>query len=229
VILASLVGGCSSGGDEGILIVKDVSPSTGCMFLGESTEASLASGVISTLSPAGYLAAPQMQSRIISDTDDQLSRTVITDTVNVQLTFADPTVASALSGLPADLTHFSVPMSVPLPPVIGGELTVADGTFELIPLDVITALANMAGSDVFSTVIDTQFQVLGTMSGEEVDSQKFDFGVTVANNVVVDVVGTCPVATATNILDGNSCNPFQDGEVTCCTQNNELICPAVTM
>ena len=37
---------------------------------------------------------------------------------------------------------------------------------------------------------------------------------------------TCPVPTTTTVNKGNSCNPFQDGPVDCCTQGTSLVCPA---
>ena len=86
------------------------------------------------------------------------------------------------------------------------------------------------GTPVFSTLIQASFTVTGKMSGEDVTSQPFQYGITLANDVVVQNVGACPAPAGVTINTGNPCNAFQDGLVTCCTDaaSNALICPATT-
>jgi hypothetical protein len=230
--------GCADGGDEGILVVKNVEPGAGCTFTGELTESFFSSGEVSIQSTSGYLFAPQLESRIVAPMgDDGLDRTVITSGVNVNITFADSSVESMLN-LDSNLTHFNQPMAVMLDPVMAGVAVVSDGQFTLIPQGIIDALnkampgLGAAGAAPFSTLLLADFQVLGTMSGENVTSQSFSYGVTVGNDVVVQEVGDCPAPAGTTILVGNACNVFQDGIVTCCRDttnpdpNSNLICPA---
>lgn len=232
-LLASIVligaAACAPNGDEGILVTKNVVPGQNCTFLGDSAEGFFPEGQWSTLSPGGYLFHPQLQSRITALPGEENERTVIVEAANVDLTI-DP----ALNIDPA-LTHFKAPFAVPLPPVVGGSLTTADGEFQLIPHEVIDTIiaANPNAADphaaVFSTLIQASFVVTGKMSGSDVTSQPFAYGVTVGNNVVVDDVGACPIPSGVLVQPGNSCNVYQDGIVTCCTKNNVRFCPGLAM
>jgi hypothetical protein len=239
--------GCSAGGDEGMVIVKNVVPGTMCTFTSQPTEAFFSSGEVNLHSTQGYIFAPQMASRIDSPMADQFDRTIITSAVNVDLTFADTTLAASLA-LPAADTHFSAPMSVMLPPIVAGSQVVTDGSFTLIPQSIIDAIntampgATAAGAAPFSTLVNADIQVIGSMAGESVDSQKFNYGVTIGNNVVVQNVGNCPAAQGSTVSTGNTCNEFQDGVLTCCTETGigsgsggpppppagQLTCPART-
>jgi hypothetical protein len=224
-----VVAGCANGGDEGMLVLKDVVPSTGCMFLSQPTEPYITAGEVSIFA-GGYEFAPQLESRIVAPADDNgLDRTIITTGVNVNLTFADSTVESELN-LTSDLTHFNVPMSVAVSPVLGGTTTsVADGEFQLIPEGVFTAMQDtpaIVDDFAFSTLIIANFQVLGTMDGGQVTSQEFNFGVTACGleSCVTQVAGPgsealCPLPPGTIVADGtNSCPGLQDTLVTCCIQ-----------
>ncbi len=221
--------GCADSGDEGILVTKNVVPGTGCTFLGDMTEGFFPNGQWSTLSPGGYLFSPQMNSRITALMGEENERTIIVDAADIDLTI-DPSL-----NVDSSLTHFKAPFSVPLPPIVNGSLTTADGQFQLIPRGVIDAViaanpnVNDENAPTFSTLIQATFTVTGKMSGQDVTSQPFQYGVTLANDVVVQRAGACPVAGGTTINTGNPCNPFQDGLITCCTDmNNDLICPAST-
>nr|HEX4316346.1 hypothetical protein [Kofleriaceae bacterium] len=237
--MLATVGACSDGGDEGILVVKNVVPQIGCTFTGDSSELAFATGEVNIHTTEGYLFAPQMQSRVISSMDDVQSRTVITTGANVDIEFADSTFGANVNADPA-LTHFNQPFSVPLAPIVNDSPSVADGSFTLIPQQLVDAIGNSqsgagsAGAAEFSTLLLVDVQVLGTMSGNDVSSQKFTYGVTVGNKIVVQELGACPVTNGLVVNPGNACNVFQDGQVGCCrdTTNpdpiNNLVCPAPT-
>jgi len=228
-----LLGACAPNGDEGILVTKNVVPGAGCSFVGDISEGFFPDGQWSSTASTGYLFHPQMQSRITALPGEENERTIVIQAANVDLT-----VDSSL-GLNLDdgLLHFKAPFSVPLPPIVGGTLTSADGEFQLIPPEIVDAVvaANPTagqpagpGNPTFSTLIQASFVVVGKMSGNDVTSQPFVYGVTLSNNVVVQEAGPCPVTTGT-VAPGNPCNPFQDGLVTCCTTGNALVCPAPMM
>lgn len=236
---ALALGACANGGDEGILVTKNVVPGVGCVFLGDPTEEFFSSGTVNTHSNAGYLFAPQLESRVTAPMTDTQDRTIITTGANVDITFADTTFGDSLA-LDPSLTHFSQPFSVQLPPITAGVETVADGQFTMIPQAIIDAINNAmpglgsANAPNFQTLLLVEFQVLGTMAGTDVSSQKFDYGVTVGNHVLVDDLGDCPITNGATILPGDPCNLFQDEQVSCCRDpnnpdpNNNLICPAAT-
>jgi hypothetical protein len=232
LLILVVVGACAQNGtDGGILVTKNVAPGNACTFLGDTTEPFIPAGSLSTLGAAGYIFNPQMQSRITALPGEENERTIIVQGANVDLT-VDP----AISVDPA-FTHFRAVFSAPLFPIVNGTQPVSDSSFQLIPPEVVDAIvaANPGAAQfpsdtnpAFATLIQATFQVDGLMSGEFVNSQPFNYAVTVGNSTGVTSLGNCPVmAGALNV--GDSCNPFQDGLVDCCTSGTTLVCPAQTM
>ncbi len=220
--LASTLGACvAENGDEGIIILKNVSPAPNCVLMSSESELFISHGTLDS-DPryvSGYEVFPQMRSRITAVLGDESKRTIITRGANVELSFPynDP-------GLPDGFTRYRSLFTAPISPNDG----LTDGAFTLIPLDIAREIAKTAGTGQIEIL--ATFRVDGTMSGEEVTSQAFSFPITMGPGAV-NVPGPCPLAIteAQVINNGNSCNPQQDGQVTCCTQSNgALLCPATT-
>lgn len=228
LLVSGLLGACSDGGDEGILITKNVAVSDvvgGCVFSGSPTEPFLPHGAVSVLSQ-GYLLHPQFLSRIQFDAADpaQMSqRTAIMTDANIDITFPDATLFSAgdiAAMKAAGLTHFKELFSVPVPP--NGT---ADAEVEVVHRPLIDKIIaqNPAGDVEFLVSLT----VNGTMSGQAISSQRFDYPVTLTSGLVTNA-GTCPLPMGTILPStGNPCNPFQDSQVTCCDAGSgQLLCPA---
>lgn len=224
--------GCTaSGGDESILVIKNVvgtaASSGGCTLSSSDTELGLVDGAFDVTAGVGYQFVAQLKSRITAAVGQESQRTIFTRGANIDLTFSDPTVFSAaeLADLNTkNLLHFMSPFSAPIAPNGG----VTDVPFELIPVQLADALASKM--NLGRLVILASFTVVGDLAGGDVTSQKFSFPVTVMP--LLNDLGPCSGVSATFMArSGNPCSPLQDGVVDCCTRLNNrnetiLVCPA---
>ncbi|HEY4242371.1 MAG TPA: hypothetical protein VGM88_21285 [Kofleriaceae bacterium] len=229
LVVAVCLGACtaSDGADGGMLVSKNVVPGDGCTFTGEENE---------TIIPAGslqigfaYYAFPQIKSRITADDDQVDQRTIITTEADVDLTFSDPDLFTSdeLDKLKTDgVTHFKGLFSVPVQPNGG----IADGSFTMVPTEVSDAITAKLGTVPanFSTTVVGTYTVKGDMAGEGIESNKFQFPVTIIGAGLVEDLGSCPVPSSDTPRSGNPCNVGQDAVYDCCESGGGLICPAPT-
>jgi hypothetical protein len=68
--------------------------------------------------------------------------------------------------------------------------------------------------------------VFGHTTTRDIESDPFDYPVSVCAGCLVANVRACPYTTAPTNL-GNECNVAQDTPVDCCTVGGDLICPPV--
>jgi hypothetical protein len=227
LLVVGALGACSNGGDEGLLITKNVAVMDtvgGCTFTGDPSEPFLPAGVVDSHSD-GYLLHPQFESRITFDNTDptQMSqRTVIVNSGDIDIAFPDTSLfsASALATMKAGgLTHFKELFSAPVPP-----LGTADSEVEIIHRPLIDAI--LAAAPTGDVEMEITLVAHGSMSGEDIDSQAFTYPVTLTN-IIEQPLSACPLPMGTTILTGNPCNEFQDAPITCCTNTDgSLQCPA---
>lgn len=230
---AALAGCAANGGDEGLLVLKNVVPMAatggGCSFSSQQTEVSLVRGSLDVSFPGGYVFIAQVASRITALTGQEAQRTVFTRGANVDLTFVDTTLftAAELDALKAkNVTHFMAPFTAPIAPNGG----VTDVLFELIPPELGVAVAPklMANTTLLAT-----FTIVGDLAGGDVTSQKFQYTVTLTNGGLRNIKGTCASLSASfTPRVGSPCNAFQDGPIDCCTVLDNMnkmvdVCPAV--
>ena len=231
MLLLSSLGACvADNGDEGIFITKNVAVGDACSFDASESSPFLAHGTFSIHSNASYQLHPQMKSRVVAGAGQTDARTIILRGARVELDFADTSLfsASELTDLRSQgITRFETLFTAPLPP--GG---IADGDVDLIPVSVLDRIIAKrpevlgTGAASFRTEVIARVTVFGDMSGSEVTSQEFQYPVTICNDCVANVLGTCPLPTGTTVRQGNACNPYQDGVVDCCASGNDVICPA---
>jgi hypothetical protein len=229
--LAALGGCAASGGDESILVLKNVAPPTSatagaCTFSPAEAEAGLLRGVLDTSAHTSYEFTAQLKSRITAGAGQVDVRTILLRGANVDLTFADATLLGAdeLAGLQSkNLLHFMSLFSAPLGP--NGGLT--DAPFELIPAGVADALDGKLGTT--TTVVQAKFTVVGDLAGGNVSSQAFSYSVTLGHGILLDNHGPCAMLkTSFAARAGNPCFPGQDAVVDCCTSpTGTAVCPAV--
>lgn len=231
VAAAAALGGCvASGGDESMIVLKNVAPPTTatggvCMFTASETEAGLPSGVLEVSAGSGYQFIAQIKSRITAAAGQEDLRTIFLRGANVDLTFPS---AGALGTQIADLQskgllHFMAPISGALPP--NGSL--ADAQFELIPAGVAAELNTAAGFT--STVVQATFTVVGDLAGGNASSQQFHYSVTLGKQILLDNRGPCStLSRSAAVRSGNPCFPGQDFVIDCCTSPaGTAVCPAV--
>jgi hypothetical protein len=215
---------CVDTGDEGMYVVNNTAISgTTCTLNGSLDQPFLSHGAIYSKSPLPYLFTPLIQSRIQSvDGVDDLSKTIQLSSADVKLTLKAMTIGTTTTQSNTALPSFTSLFAGPLPP--GGTVNVG---FDLVPAGTIASLAAMGGAE-FSAEVLAEITVKGTLSGDEVTSQPYNFPVTVCTDCVVRNVGACPMMGTPRT--GNPCNPYQDGVVDCCDAGGgNLVCPATTM
>lgn len=231
VLGSALATGCSaSGGDESILVLKNVAPPTTvsggvCTFTAMESEAGIVHGVLDTSAGIGYEFTAQLKSRITADTGQEDQRTIFVRGANVDLAFSDSTVVTAadLATLQTkNLLHFMAPFSTPLAPNGG----LADASFELIPAEIAALLDAKAGFT--STSVEASFTVVGDLAGGNETSQVFHYSVTLGHGLLLSNRGPCASLPSTFApRAGNVCFPGQDFVIDCCTSGSAAVCPAV--
>jgi hypothetical protein len=233
VSAAALAGCAANGGDEGLLVLKNVVPTAtagGCAFSSQETEVSLVRGALDVTFGTGYEFIAQVKSRITALAGQESQRTVFTRGANVDVTFADANLLTAaeVSALNAkNALHFMSPFTAPIAPNGG----VTDVLFELIPPEVSITLATKPS--FLTTTVQASFTIVGDLAGGDVSSQKFQYTVTLTNGGFKNDKGPCTgVSASFSPRVGNPCNPGQDGLVDCCQDVDRMnnlvdVCPAV--
>jgi len=231
VLISAALAACVEGGDEGMLIVKNVFPQDECVFDADERSPYIPRGTYATLSPAPYYMHPQLKSRVSAAEGQEDQRTIFVKGARVELSFTDTslfTEAELEEMRTSGITRFETRFSAPLSPNGG----ITDTQVELIYptlLERIRAKHPVAGNPAdgsFRAEVIASVVVFGDLAGSEITSQKYEYPVTICNDCVVRVGGACPLAEGTQVLTGNVCSPYQDGVVDCCTQGGALICPA---
>jgi hypothetical protein len=220
-------GGCvADGGDESMLVLKNVMPKDKCMFAPGENETGITAGAIDVQIGTGYLFTAQIKSRVTAVTGQEDQRTILLSGANVDVTFPDATLFTSdeLAKLrDSAVTHFKSLFTSPLTPNGG----VLDAQFELLPFELVTAVA-AKGKD--AVVVLANFKVTGAFPGGdgELTSQAFSYPITILKQGLVNNKGPCGTVSSSFVPRvGNSCNPGQDFVVDCCTSAAGLECPAV--
>jgi len=226
---AAALGGCAAdNGDSGITVMRSVAPSATCTFSASDAELTVAHGALDVALRTSYLVGIQMTSRITALDGQEIQRSVFVSGANVDVTFPDSALftAAELAELKSSgLTHFKTLFSTVIKPNGG----VTDVAFEMLPFELGDRLRS---KPAFTQVVALgTFRVLGRLgvTGSELESDPFQFPVTLTNGGLVNLKGPCAeLTTSFTPRFGNACNPAQDGIVDCCTAaDNTLVCPAV--
>ena len=219
--IVALAGCLAHSGDEGMVVLNNTAITGNmCTLLGTAGQAFQTQGVISSLSPFAYVLTPFLQSKIsVGDPTDVAQ--VLQRTIQLQGARVDLSVAGGKVSLPNN--HFAALFSGDLPPQ-----GTANVGFDLVPPEDIAAINSALGPATTpgSVTVIASAVVYGTMGGNEIDSNPFQYPVTVCNNCVVTDLGACKGLMAGTISVGNPCNPYQDGVLDCC-EGTGLVCPAV--
>lgn len=230
--LVAALGACvADNGDEGIFITKNVAVGADCSFTASDSEPFIAHGTYAIQSPIPYQLHPQMKSRVTATAGQEDQRTIIVRGARVELSFPDTSVFSAgeLDQMRSSgVTRFETLFSAPISPNGG----ITDGVAEVIHPSLLAQLiakspgVDAPGAASYRVQVIVNIVVFGDLSGKEVTSQNFQFPVTICNDCVVNPLGACPLPVDTEVVEGNACNPFQDGVVDCCDNGGTLVCPA---
>lgn len=250
-IIILVAAGCADTGDEGFVIRNNLAASGMTCALNATIAAPFQSrGQLSASSPVPYLLTPLIESRITAAMGQESARTVSLKGAKVDLAIGPITVEDAQGALlfscaaegasacfgesevaalaDAGTTKFRSLFSAPLAPNSG----LTSAAFDLVPTAAIREIQRKAGAVAAGARLHAQVvataTLYGDLNGGEVEGLPFVYPVTVCNDCVVNVVGTCAATPKTFMARaGNPCNPFQDGLVDCCTNGADLVCPAV--
>jgi hypothetical protein len=227
LILATAVMGCTADDAGGILVLKNVLADEECATTAADDEVGISHGSLEILFPSDYIFIAQMRSRIIALPGEESQRTIITSGARIDITFPGSTLFSAeeLAELRSGgFTRFRQLFTAPIAPNSG----VTDAGFVLVPQILVERIkAKTTPGAPFQLQLLATFTVEGDMSGQEVESQQFSYPITVASNATVNVLGTCAsIEEGEDVSTGYACNPFQDGNLDCCTVGTDLFCPA---
>jgi hypothetical protein len=226
---------CVDSGDEGIFVLTNSAvTASSCSLTGSPDQPQLGHGIINVGSPIAYVMTPLVQSRIQTSTEggDDISRTVQLRGADIKLIIKAVSIETGGQFTTSEpntvLPPFSVLFSGAIKP--GGSV---NAFVNIIPPATLRDIATRSGANLSTSTLQAevlaQVIIKGDLNGNSIESQPFDYPVTVCNNCVVANLGACPLPATPAPRPGNACNPFQDGVVDCCTDaSNNLICPAVT-
>jgi hypothetical protein len=236
VVCAALLVGCAAQGDEGFVVLNNSVPDSSCALSGTKDQAFLSNGHILTISPAGYQLFPLLESRIdVADGQDPTTRTIDIRGARIDLSIESVQLTNAtgqISNITEQQRSMVDPLLLKFKQLRSGSLPplgTANIGLEVVPWSLIPQISRgitLAAGDRFRAIVVATVVMYGEMGGDEVTSDRFVYPIEICNDCIANVVGPCPAAV---MVAGNPCNPYQDGTVTCCTdQMNRLVCPAST-
>jgi hypothetical protein len=136
---------------------------------------------------------------------------------------SDPVAAVFASSAASPYLHYQTTWSGGISSG-GGQLSASVEAFPVPLAQQLLAAGDLDASP--SLTVNLKVQALGsTNTGRSMQSDPFNFPVSICVGCLAVNLGPCPLSTAPANL-GNACNPAQDQSVDCCTDNGTLICPA---
>ncbi len=222
----------STNSDAAMIVLQNMAPPiTGiCSFTPTIGQAGLSSGLWSIGSFSPYILNPLIQSRVTAVMGSELERTITLQGADVHVTVQSASVATSTGTTNPTITLS--PTDSAFKALFAGTVAPNGGLtalgMNLLPTTILDEISQQTGASSSNSVHVTllaDIDIYGTMGGGRVDAVPFQYPVTVCNDCIVDVIGTCPVTGA--VATGNPCNIFQDEPVDCCTESTgKITCPA---
>lgn len=240
---ALLLVGCADSGDEGMFVLNNTAVTGAtCTLTGVIGQPFTSHGYINARSTIGYVLTPLIQSRVQINigggsgvmmqqpgTIDTTQRTIALRGADVKLTVKATEIEQGgvymTNSTEREIAPFSVLFSGSIPP--GGTANVA---FEVMSASQIRDVVNGSGANIavqnLRAEILAEVTIKGSMGGNEIAAVPFHYPISVCTDCVIVNAGSCETFSGTASI-GNACNPFQDGVLTCCTDDTGgLVCPA---
>lgn len=231
-------------GDEGFVIRNNLAPGDNCTFTPDVDAPYLPRGAIALQAPSAYQFNPLIESRITALEGQESQRTVQLLGAKVDLAIGPILVESNTTSRTVEFSAIEISalqmsgalrfrslFAASLSPN-GGLLSTG---FDLVPTTALAAIRTKVGTLAVGERVNAQViataTVYGSLGGDELEGRPYVYPVSVCSDCVINVLDACDeIAEGTEIRTGNSCSPFQDGVVDCCTKiiNNvpTLVCPA---
>jgi hypothetical protein len=232
--------GCADSGGQTLVVINNSVPGIDCLVTPTEGGAFIPTGRIDALgvteraSPVGYLVTPTIKN-LADSQDDTLTteRTVLLQGAKVDIVIGNHadgsellSAAELMALTEVNALKFTSPFSGAIEPD-GGLVGLA---FELVPRQVVAAIGPKLGPQE-TVLISASFAVFGhTISGSGVESDSFEYPITVCNGCLFTDLGPCDVIPDQDYPAGSECNLFQDAPATCCesTTASVLVCPAMS-
>ena len=122
------------------------------------------------------------------------------------------------------LLHYSLPWAVTISS--GGGLAATFVSAFPVELAQRVLATGDIGVSASSMTVNARVRVFGTTNTQDMESDPFDFPISVCNGCLVHSLLPCPVTSAPT-FGGNACNLSQDSLVDCCSLNGALVCPPI--
>ncbi|HEY7375921.1 MAG TPA: hypothetical protein VIF57_27425 [Polyangia bacterium] len=122
------------------------------------------------------------------------------------------------------LLHYSLPWAVTISSG-GGLAATLVNAFPVELAQRVLATGDI-GVSASSMTVNARVRVFGTTNTQDMESDPFDFPISVCNGCLVHSLLPCPVTSAPT-FGGNACNLSQDNLVDCCSLNGALVCPPI--
>lgn len=230
--LVTAAGGCVADNDLSLFILHNQVPEEGCIVPAQDTGLYRSIGTLDVRAPnPGYLFTPVVQNGTAVDPDNPNQNVVILQGADISLvagtTSTSIELLDGLGGAPLlreEQQRRTMLFSGSVAP--GGTTGVG---FLALDADQVNELRAAMDSKGWTSVqIVARISIFGEIDGGGlVETPPFDYPITVCIGCLVRDLGACSsVPPGTQIRTGNSCNPYQDTPVDCCTSNGALLCPA---
>ncbi|MBP9084981.1 MAG: hypothetical protein KBG15_02640 [Kofleriaceae bacterium] len=220
-LVAGFAGCAQDGGDKTILITNNMVPADMCLLMPTETGPFRGAGTLDLAGSGGYLFFPLIKNLTSSNNGTLTSnRTFFAEGFRITLSSPDPVTQAAI----ADRDSYTILTGFSVAP----DNSLFGASVQVLSSPVVEALvARLAKFE--STQIVASVEVIGTLSGDQVSSNAFDFPITVCIQCLVTDLGPCDMLDSafTVTSPGNSCNPGQDQAVQCCSTPQGNVCPAI--
>lgn len=228
---------CADSGGQTLLILNVAEPGEGCVVTPTETGTFLPAGRIDAAGVVagggvGYIATPSIKNLADSSNGTLTTeRTVILQGARIDVTIhphADGTDLVPADQLAALAAQHALAYTAPFAGSVGPDGDLVGIPFEAVPAAVVAAVgANLGAGE--TGLVTTAFSVFGkTTAGSGVESDPFEFPITVCNGCLYTDLGSCVGLPEGAYPGGGACNMYQDAPVACCTSGSGFqVCPAV--
>jgi hypothetical protein len=216
-------------------IVNDQVPQEGCLIGVDETvyrgSGELDLSLVSDGASTAYKVFPLIKNNLpASAAGVDVNQIVLTSfAVDISPLGTVPSATAALlAALEGDaaghaLLHYQQPWSGSIASG-GGKISASVPAFPVALAAQIRGTGDVGASP--SLTMNLRVRVFGHTTSQDIESDPFDFPVALCAGCLVANVRACPYAAAPANA-GNQCNIAQDTPVDCCTNNGNLVCPAV--
>lgn len=215
VLILALAGACvADNADSPVAVLYNQQPGADCTISSADTGAAIIRGTMDIQSPVGYLLTPVVKN--FAQTSEYID-------VDQRMAYLEGGVIRVAAG-GQTLADYTTAFGAVVEPDGG----TAGLLFELIPPALLQGLAGQLPNPQARVTLETTTQLFGILGGSTLDTKEFPYSIDVCNGCMVNNVGPCATFTGEVNNEGGKCNPLQDAPlVDCCTQDGELVCPAI--